>query len=286
MNRRTALKSLAALAALGIAPAHLTAMAEAKKNGIKQSACLWCYGGYLRKNNISLDEFCKICADMGLLSLELTGPGDWEIMKKYGLICAMLPSSGIERGFNHVENHEFLIEYTKKQIDAAVAWGFPNVIVMSGNCKGMGKEEGLANCVTGLKEVVPYAEERKIVLCMEFLNSHNHKDYMADSTKFCVDLTHELDSPSFKILYDIYHARMMDEDPLKDIREHADCWGHYHTGGYPGRAEIDMASQQLDYAALMKAILETGFTGYVGQEFCPRRDAITSLKEAFALCDI
>lgn len=286
MNRRDALKSLAVLSTLGLTSAQLDAFAQTAKYGLKQSACLWCYNGYLKKNNLSLDDFCKVCAEIGLQSLELTGPGEWGVMKKHGLMCAMLSSPGIARGFNHVENHDFLVDFTRKQIDLAVEWGFPNVICMSGNCEGMGKEEGLANCVTGLKRILPYAEEKKIVLCMEFLNSHGHKDYMADSTAFCVELTHTLDSPSFRILYDIFHAAMMGEDPIQDIREHSDCWGHYHTGGYPGRAEIDLDSQTLDYRVIMEEIAKTGFKGYIGQEFCPRRDAIQSLREAYALCDI
>ena len=287
MNRREVMRSLAVLSAAGMLPGISSAFAEAAKYGLKQSACLGCYGGYMKKNNISLDQFCEAVAKIGVKSLELTNAGQWEVMKKYGLSCAMLPAPmGITRGFNHTKYHEELIVKTKACIDEAVSWGFKNVICMSGNCEGMGKEEGLANCVTGLKEVVPYAEKKGIILCMELLNSHGHKDYMADSTAWCVELTHKLDSPSFKILYDIYHAREMGEDPIKDIREHHDCWGHYHTGGWPGRAEIDLASQELDYAKIMREIAETGYQGWIGQEFVPRRDGLKSLAEAFGICDV
>lgn len=287
MNRRDVLKSLAILAAAGTLPGLPTAFAAAAKYGLKQSACLWCYGGWMKKNDISLDQFCESAAKIGIKSLELTGPGQWETMKKYGLCCAMLSAPlGIPRGFNHVENHEELIVKTREQIDLAVKWGFPNVITMSGNCEGMGKEEGMANCVKGMKEVIPYAEKNGIVLCMEFLNSHGHKDYMCDSTAWAVELVHKLDSPSFKILYDIFHAREMGEDPIKDIREHHDCWGHYHTGGWPGRAEIDLASQQLDYAQIMREIGETGYQGWIGQEFVPKRDGLKSLTEAFEICNV
>ncbi|MCR5164332.1 MAG: sugar phosphate isomerase/epimerase, partial [Thermoguttaceae bacterium] len=228
MNRRTVLKSLAVLTAAGALPIP-SAFAEAKKYGFKQSACLWCYNGWMSKNNVSLDQFCEAAAKIGIQSLELTGEGQWETMKKYGLCCAMIGAPmGITRGFNHTQYHEELIVKTKECVDKAVKWGFPNVITMSGNCEGMGKEEGLANCIKGLKEVVPYAEKNGIVLCMELLNSHGHKDYMCDEAKWAVDLVHAIDSPSFKILYDIYHAREMGEDPIKDIREHHDCWGHYH----------------------------------------------------------
>ena len=286
MNRRTVLKSLTVLAAAGALPIP-SAFAEAQKYGFKQSACLWCYNGWMSKNNVSLDQFCEAAAKIGIQSLELTGEGQWETMKKYGLCCAMIGAPmGITRGFNHTKYHEELIVKTKECVDKAVKWGFPNVITMSGNCEGMGKEEGMANCIKGLKEVVPYAEKNGIVLCMELLNSHGHKDYMCDETKWAVDLVHAIDSPSFKILYDIYHAREMGEDPIKDIREHHDCWGHYHTGGWPGRAEIDLASQQLDYGQIMREIAETNYKGWIGQEFVPRRDGLKSLAEAYAICDV
>lgn len=286
MNRRTVLKSLAVLAAAGSLPIP-SVFAEAKKYGFKQSACLWCYNGWMNKNNISLDQFCEAAAKIGIKSLELTGEGQWETMKKYGLCCAMISAPmGITRGFNHTQYHEELIVKTKACVDQAVKWGFPNAITMSGNCEGMGKEEGLANCIKGLKEVVPYAEKNGIVLCMELLNSHGHKDYMCDETKWAVDLVHAIDSPSFKILYDIFHAREMGEDPIKDIREHHDCWGHYHTGGWPGRAEIDLASQELDYGQIMREIAETNYKGWIGQEFVPRRDGLKSLAEAYAICDV
>ncbi len=286
MNRRTVLKSLAVLAAAGALPIP-SVFAEAKKYGFKQSACLWCYNGWMSKNNVSLDQFCEAAAKIGIQSLELTGEGQWETMKKYGLCCAMIGAPmGITRGFNHTQYHEELIVKTKACVDQAVKWGFPNVITMSGNCEGMGKEEGMANCIKGLKEVVPYAEKNGIVLCMELLNSHGHKDYMCDETKWAVDLVHAIDSPCFKILYDIFHAREMGEDPIKDIREHHDCWGHYHTGGWPGRAEIDLESQQLDYGQIMREIAETNYKGWIGQEFVPRRDGLKSLAEAYAICDV
>lgn len=287
LNRRDILKTLAATGAASILPlAASPAFAEAKKRGIKQSVCLWCYNGYLNNKGISFDDFCKYCQELGLKSIELTGPGQWETMKKYGLICAMSNSHSIGHGFNRVEHHEGLFKTVRKSIDETSEAGFPNVIVFSGNCNGMDKKEGLKNCAIGIKELVPYAKEKNVVLCMEFLNSKGHKDYMADTTAWCVELVNEVASDNFKVLYDIFHAAEMDENPLEDIRKHHACWGHYHTGGYPGRAEIDMASQKLDYAELMNAIADTGYTGYVGQEFCPRRDAYTSLKEAVELCDV
>jgi len=285
MNRRDILKSLAA-AGIVLPFAGSAAMAQATKFNIKQSVCLWCYNGYLGGKGISFDDFCKYCQELGLKSVELTGPGQWETMKKYGLICAMSNSHSIGHGFNRTEHHEGLIKTVKKSIDETSAAGFPNVICFSGNNDGMDKKEGLKNCAIGMKELVPYAKEKNVVLCMEFLNSHGHKDYMGDSTEWFVELVHEVASDNFKVLYDIFHAAEMGENPLEDIRKHHLCWGHYHTGGYPGRAEIDMASQKLDYAELMQAIAETGYKMYVGQEFCPRRDAFESLKEAVELCDV
>ena len=198
----------------------------------------------------------------------------------------MTPSHGIGKGLNRVENHEECLAQIRKSIDDSADAGFPNVITMSGNREGMDDEEGLENCVAGLKKIAPYAEKKKITVCLEFLNSITHKDYMADSTKWCVELVHRVASPRVKVLYDIYHAGMMKEDPLADIQKHADCWGHYHTGGVPGRNEID-DTQTLDYPKLMKAIVDSGYQGYVGQEFVPKRpEALKSLEQAVGICDV
>ena len=160
------------------------------------------------------------------------------------------------------------------------------MICFSGNRAGMDDQEGLANSVAGLKKVAGYAEKKKVTICLEFLNSHDHKDYMADSTKWCVGLVHGVGSPRVKVLYDIYHAGMMKEDILADIKKHHDCWGHYHTGGVPGRHEID-ETQTLDYAKILKAIADTGFQGYVAQEFVPKRkEALKSLEQAIGICDV
>jgi hydroxypyruvate isomerase len=150
----------------------------------------------------------------------------------------------------------------------------------------MDDQEGLKNCVAGLKKIAGYAEQKKVTVCLEFLNSHDHKDYMADTTDWCVRLVQQVGSPRVKVLYDIYHAGMMKEDVLADIRQHHECWGHYHTGGLPGRNEID-DTQTLNYAKLMQAIVESGYTGYVGQEFIPKRpEALQSLEQAVAICDV
>lgn len=266
-------------------PGTLAGGAELKGR-IKQSVCLWCYQGFMQKQKMSLDDFAAACAKLGLRSIELVNPEQWPTLQKHGLICAMCNSHSIPKGLNRKENHEECLARIRKSIDAAADAGFPNVITFSGNREGMDDQEGLANCVEALKKIAPYAEKKKVTVCLEFLNSINHRDYMADSTKWCVELVHRVGSPRVKVLYDIYHAAMMKEDVLADIQKHHDCWGHYHTGGYPGRNEIDH-TQQLDYRKIMHTIAETGFSGYVGQEFIPKRaDALKSLEEAVRLCDV
>ena len=287
-SRRALLKGLAGAAALGSGlPAGLSAWAaDAQAGRIKQSVCLWCYNGFMKREKMELDAFAAACAAMGLKSIELVGPGEWPALKKHGLICAMTPSHSIPKGLNRTENHDACLAAIRKSIDATSEAGFPNVITLSGNREGLDDQQGLDNCVAALKKIAPYAEEKKVTVCMEFLNSVNHKDYMADSTQWCVELVRRVNSPRVKVLYDIYHAAMMKEDVLADIQKHADCWGHYHTGGMPGRNEID-GTQTLDFAKLMRAIADTGYTGYVGQEFIPKRpDALKSLQEAVALCNV
>jgi len=287
LTRRAVLGGVAGSAALAaVAPLARHAAAAERKGRIHQSVCLWCYQGYLSRVKMSLDDFCAACKKMGLLSVELTGPDVWPTLKKHGLICAMTPSHSIGKGLNRPKNHEECLASIRKGIDNTAAAGFPNVICFSGNREGMDDQEGLANCVTGLKQIAGYAEEKKVTVCLEFLNSHDHGDYMADSTKWCAELVHRVGSPRVKVLYDIYHAGMMKEDPLADVQKHHDCWGHYHTGGVPGRNEIDR-TQTLDYGKIMAAIADSGFAGYVGQEFIPRRpDALKSLEQAVTICDV
>ena len=287
VSRRAMLCTVAGTAAaVAVAPLGRTAGAAERKGRIHQSVCLWCYNGYMKKAKMDLDQFAQACVKMGLLSIELTSPDLWPTLKKYGLKCAMSNSHTIPKGFNRVENHEELLASVRKSIDATAAAGFPNVICFSGNRAGMDDQEGLKNCIAGLKKVAGYAEEKKVTVCLEFLNSHNHKDYMADSTKWCVDFVHGVGSPRVKVLYDIYHARMMNEDVVADVQNHHDCWGHYHTGGVPGRNEID-ASQTIDYGKVMRAIVDSGYAGYVGQEFIPKRpDALKSLEQAVTICDV
>jgi hydroxypyruvate isomerase len=287
LTRRSMLGTIAGAAALGASwPLASITWAAELKGRIKQSVCLWCYNGFMSRTKMSLDQFAAACAKMGLKSIELTSPDQWPTLKKHGLICAMTPCRSIGKGLNRLANHDECLAEARKGIDATAAAGFPNVITMSGNREGMDDEEGLKNCVIGLKKIAGYAEKKQVTVCLEFLNSHDHTDYMADSTKWCVSLVQQVGSPRVKVLYDIYHAARMNEDVLSDIQKHHECWGHYHTGGVPGRNEID-STQTLDYRKIMQAIADSGFAGYVGQEFIPKRpDAMKSLEQAVAICDV
>ena len=212
-TRRQMLQTVAGAAALTAAgPLLSQAWAAELKGRINHSVCLWCYDGFMKQAKMNLDQFAAACAKLGLKSIELTEPDQWPTLKKHNLICAMTPSHSIPKGFNRVENHEECIAKVKKGIDDSAAAGFPNVICFSGNRAGMDDQEGLANSIAGLKKVAGYAEKKKVTICLEFLNSHDHKDYMADSTKWCVGLVHGVGSPRVKVLYDIYHAGMMKED--------------------------------------------------------------------------
>ncbi len=286
LSRRAVLGGMAG-AALGAArPLRSLAATARRKGRIKQSVCLWCYQGYLRRHKMSFDQFAAACAAMGLSGIDLVGPNLWPTLKKHSLIGTMTPSHSIPKGLNRLKNHDECLAKIRRGIDHSAAAGFPNVICFSGNRGGMDDQEGLKNCVTALKKIAPYAEQKKVTVCLEFLNSIDHKDYMADSTRWCVELVHQVGSPRVKVLYDIYHAGMMKEDVLADIQTHADCWGHYHTGGVPGRHEID-ATQTLEYPKLMRAIAASGYSGYVAHEFVPKRpEALKSLEQAVTLCDV
>lgn len=268
--------------------------APAKLKGrIRQSVSRWCYG------KIPADEFLKACVRLGLKAVDLQGPGDFKKLQEHGLICSMTSCNSIPKGFNRPENHEGLIKNLRGAIEATAAAGFPNVIAFSGNREGMADDVGLKNCAEGLKKIAGFAEEKKVTICMEYLNSKQHRDYMADSSKWCFDLVKAVGSPSFKILYDIYHVAMMEAQQVEEggkkvakhtmceqIKANIDAIGHFHTGGYPGRNELD-DTQLLDYPAIMRAIVDTGFKGWVAHEFVPKRpDALKSLEQAVQLCDV
>ncbi len=194
---------------------------------------------------------------------------------------------GIEKGFNRVEYHDKLVENFEKLIPLAAAAGLPNVICMSGNREGLADEQGLENCAMGLKRIMKTAETYKVNVVMELLNSKvNHKDYQCDHTAWGVELCKRVGSERCKLLYDIYHMQIMEGDLIATIKQAIPYIAHFHTGGVPGRAEID-ETQEIFYPAVMRAIAESGFKGFVAQEFIPKRpDPIASLKQAIAICDV
>jgi len=284
LSRRSVVKAagVGALAALGGPLARLRADETPKVHGnIKQSVCRWCYG------NIPLEKLAEEAKRIGYRSIELVTPAEFPKLKPFGLTCAMLSGAcKIEDCFNRKENHDQLEKVLREHIEFAAANGLPNVICFSGNRRGMSDEEGLANCTAGLKRLVGFAEQKKVTICMELLNSKvNHKDYMCDRSPWGVELVKRVGSPRFKLLYDIYHMQIMEGDVIRTIQENKDYIGHYHTGGNPGRHEID-ETQELYSPAIMHAILDTGFDGYVAQEFIPARDPLASLKQGFEICDV
>jgi len=254
--------------------------------------CKWCYA------KVPLEDLCVAGKEMGLQSVELLQPSDFPTLKKHGLICAMVsnataqgpdgkPIGQIERAWNRTEHHEALAKAYATQIDAVADAGFKNLICFSGNRAGLDDATGLKNCAEGLKKILPQAEKRGVIICMELLNSRvNHKDYMCDRSAWGVELVKTISSPNFKLLYDIYHMQIMEGDVIATIRREHDAFAHYHTGGVPGRHEID-ETQELQYPAIMRAIAETGFKGHVAQEFIPARpDVIGSLKQGVTICDV
>jgi len=253
------------------------------KGRINHSVCKWCY------DKIPLDEFCHAGRTIGLQSIELLETKEFPTLKKYDLNCAMVSGvpGGITSGLNRLENHDKIVKFFEDTVPVVAEFGAPNIICFSGNRAGMDDEKGIENCAIGLKRIAPIAEKHKVTVCMELLNSkRTHKDYMCDHTAWGVALVKRVASERFKLLYDIFHMQIMEGDMCDTIRENHQYIGHYHTGGVPGRGEID-DSQEINYPAVMKAVIDTGFKGFVAQEFVPKRpDAIASLKQGVQICDV
>ena len=283
LTRRTLIAGAASVAAAAAAPGALSAQQErVVKNGrIRQSVCQWCFG------RIPLEELAAAAKAMGLESIEILGPEAFPTLQEHGLSCAMTNSHGIPKGINDPANHEACLEAITVAIDATADAGFPNVITFSGNRNGMADSVGLDNCVAALKQIVGHAERKGVTICMELLNSKvNHADYMADNMPWLVELVDRVASDRFRILYDIYHAQVMEGDVIRTIRDYHEHIGHYHTAGNPGRNELD-DDQELYYPAIMRAILETGYTGIVGQEFIPKSsDKLAALAHGVSVCDV
>jgi len=282
-GRRSVLKGAAALAAGAVAGRGRAAAEPAVKGRLKQSVSRWCYG------KMSLDELCRHAARIGYKGIDLIEPADWPAVRKHGLVCALGSLGGvlnIEKGFNRVEHHAAINEALARGIDLAAEHGVPNVVCFSGNRAGMSDEEGLENCAKGLRQIAPHAEKKGVTLCVELLNSKvDHKDYMCDHTAWGAALVKKVGSPRVKLLYDIYHMQIMEGDVIRTIRENAPAIAHFHTGGVPGRHEID-ERQELNYSTVCRAIVETGYTGFLAQEFVPTDEPLKSLEASFRICDV
>jgi hydroxypyruvate isomerase len=270
-----------------VRPATLAAQTASEgkvvsRGRLKQSVCRWCY------QKIELRTFCKAVADMGLTAIDLLTEEEWPVAKEFGLMCSMGSGMGgpIEHGLNDPANHEKIVASLTAGIPRAAKAAVPNVITFFGNRRGRSDAEGIANCVAALNRVKSVAEDHGVTVCVELLNSKvNHKDYHGDRTPFGVAVVSAVNSPRVKLLYDIYHMQIMEGDVIRTIRDNQQWIAHYHTAGVPGRHELD-GTQELQYPAISRAIVDIGFTGFMAQEFVPVRDAITSLREAVALCDV
>lgn len=293
LNRRKALKSIiAGTAAIGVSSGFSALAMDTKeiakssvklKGNINHAVCRWCF------SSLDVDTLCMEAKKIGITGIDLVGPNDWPILKKHGLQSTMCNGAEINLvdGFNDKKFHEVLIKNYSAMIPLVAEAGYKNLICFSGNRRGKDDETGWTNCVEGLKQLMPLAEKHNVVLVMELLNSKiNHKDYQCDKTAWGVELCKRLDSENFKLLYDIYHMQIDEGDVIRTIKDNHQYIAHYHTAGVPGRNEID-ETQELYYPAIMKAIIETGFKGFVAQEFIPKNtDKISSLKKAISICDI
>ncbi len=254
-------------------------LAELKGN-IKQAVCQWCY------EDLGLEALATYGRKVGLVGIDLVDVKDWGILNEHGLVCSMAMSHTIEMGLNRIENHAECLAKIRKGIEDSAAAGFANVICFSGNRDGMDDEEGLKNCAIAIKEIIGFAEKSNVTLCMELLNSKiDHADYMCDRTHWGAKLVRQIGSDNFKLLYDIYHMQVQEGDVIATINQYSDCIGHYHTAGVPGRNEID-DSQELNYPAIMRAIVDTGYKGYVAQEFVPKKNPLESLADSVRICDV
>lgn len=289
VTRRQALQAGALAAAgaalAGRAPAADAVSAPGPARRIQQSVVPWCF------SPMPVPELAGHAARLGLKSVELVGTEHWPTLKKLGLICAITGSHGFAKGFAHREEHDECLARLRQSIDATAREGWPSVITFSGFRRGLSDEVAMRNMVEGLKKIAGYAEEKRVTVCLEMLNSKvnvsmkGHPDYFCDDIERSVEICRRVGSARVKVLFDIYHVQIMHGDVISRIQKLHPYIGHYHTAGNPGRNEID-GTQEIQYPPIMKAILATGYTGYVGQEFIPLRDKVTSLEEAVRICDV
>ncbi|MGC1613830.1 MAG: TIM barrel protein [Candidatus Acidiferrum sp.] len=285
LSRRSILKT--ALSGVTMASIPSTAWPEQdvpvrRKDQIQQSVSRWCY------EKIALEELCAYAAKIGLKGVDLLNPDEYEIPARHGLICTMGYAGGgeIASALNRTENHARIEEGFRKNIPLAAKAGVPNVITFSGNRAGMSDDDGAKNTIAGLNRVKKIAEDHGVTICLELLNSKvNHKDYMCDHTSWGVQVVQAVNSPRVKLLYDIYHMQIMEGDLVRTIQQNIQWLGHFHTGGVPGRHELDN-TQEVQWDGVMRGIVAANFKGYVAHEFVPARDPLTSLREAVDLCDV
>jgi len=289
LTRREALAAGAATIAAGLGPGSTALDGQTvpgekavMKGRLKQSVSRWCY------QKIPMPEFCKAVAGMGVPAVDLLPEADWAVVRDFGLICSMGNAGGgsIADGLNVRANHDRIVKNFEQNIPKAAAQKVPNVITFFGNRRGMSDSEAIANCIEGLNRVKKVAEESGVTICVELLNSKvDHKDYHGDHTAFGVEIVKAVASPRVKLLYDIYHMQIMEGDIIRTIRDNKEYLAHFHTGGVPGRHELD-DTQELNWRTVCAAIADMGFQGYLAHEFVPTRDPLTSLREAVVLCDV
>jgi hydroxypyruvate isomerase len=283
LSRRGLLKSSVAGAAVTILPAFPVGLDTTPRKGrIHQSVCQWCY------RSIPVDQLAEYAAKIGLRGVDLLQPDEYEIPRRYGLVCTMGYAGGgdIGKALNRVENHSAIEQAFRTNIPRAAKAAVPNVITFSGNRVGMSDDEGARNTIAGLNRLKKVAEDNGVTICLELLNSkHDHHDYMCDHTAWGVRVVQEVNSPNVKLLYDIYHMQIMEGDLIDTIRANMQWIGHFHTGGVPGRHELD-GTQEVQWDGVMRTIADAGFKGYVAHEFVPTGDPLVSLRKAVELCDV
>lgn len=283
LSRRSAIRRLAGAAGVAGAASLGAKPLEAQdlKGNLRHGASKWCYP------DLSVTELAQAGKEMGMEGIDLLGPEDWDAVTKEGLTVSLCngPSS-IQEGFNRIENHEELVPAFEERIEQVADAGFETLICFSGSKGDLTREEGIANCAEGLKKIMPAAEKHGVTIVMELLNSKvDHPDYQCDHTRWGVDLVDAVGSDHFKLLYDIYHMQITEGDVIRTIREYSDYIAHYHTGGVPGRNEID-ETQELHYPAICRAIVETGYDQFISQEFVPTRHPLGSLQQSIRICDV
>lgn len=299
MNRRDVLKTAGTVAAAALATSE--GAAAPRKNRIKQSIVHWCFQEFWKT-----EEMCRIARQLQCSSIELLAPSEWPILKKHQLTCAIAgidlqPDPPFVKGFNNPRFHDRVIQATRDSIDAAADFGVPSVISFTGysavnpddkKSAHLTPEDGIRNCVAGYKRIIGYAEKKNVTLCLEMLNTRDdthpmkgHPGYQGDHIDYCMEIINQVGSPRLKLLFDIYHVQIMDGDCIRRIRKLKEAIAHVHTAGNPGRAELDHR-QEINYPPIMKALLEIGYRGYVGQEFIPTGDPLAGLKQAVDLCDV